>query len=382
MKHLLLLKYGEISLKGKNRAYFENRLVQNIQERLKDFSYILHRRQGRLYVECDDLRVISILQETFGLVEICPATKTSPDIDLIKQVALEEMRRYLGDRPSTFKVDTRRVNKQYPLDSMQISRMVGGYILRNMPNLRVDVHTPQTRLEIEVRDEVFMYLERYRAVGGMPYGTSSGTVLLLSGGIDSPVAAYQMARRGVIIHPLHFHASPYTSEESFEKVRELTRRIARFTGPLRLNSINLAEAQKMIRKETDERYFTILQRRLMTRLANRLARKLKAQSISTGENLAQVASQTMEGIRCTHAVSELPVFRPLISFDKEDIVIKAKKMGTYDVSILPYDDCCTIFLPKTVITKPRLEDVEQEESRLNMEEILEMTWKTWKREYV
>ncbi len=382
MNYLLLLKYGEISLKGKNRRHFENRLVENIRSRLRDFEFLLHRRQGRLYVECNDLQVIPILQETFGLVEICPARKSTLDFDDIKENAYLEMLRVIGDEERTFKVDTRRINKEYPLDSMQISRMVGGYLLRRMPNLRVDVHSPKYRLEIEVRDEVFMYLERYRAAGGMPYGTSSGSILLLSGGIDSPVAGYQMARRGVILHPLHFHAHPFTSEEAFEKVRELTRRLSRYIGPLRLNSINLAEAQQYIRRDSDERYFTLIQRRLMTRLANRLARQLKAQSLSTGENLAQVASQTMEGLRATHAVSELPIFRPLISFDKEDIVVRAKKMNTYEVSILPFDDCCTIFLPKTVVTKPRLEDIENEERHLDMDALVEMSWQTWKREYV
>lgn len=382
LNYLLLLKYGEISLKGKNRPYFENRLIDNIRSRLKDVDYVLHRRQGRLYIECNDLRIIPTLQDTFGLVEICPARKCAKDLQEIQAAALEEAREVIGDAHVSFKVDTRRIDKSYPHDSMQISRAVGTHLLKNMPNLHVDVHTPQHRLEIELRDDVYLYLRRYRAAGGMPYATSSGTVLLLSGGIDSPVAAYQMARRGVILHPLHFHAAPFTSEEAFEKVRELTRRIARFTGPLRLNSMNLAKAQQLIRRETDERYFTLIQRRLMTRLANRLAKKLRAQSISTGENLAQVASQTMEGLRSTHAVSELPVFRPLISFDKEDIVIKAKEMGTYDVSILPFDDCCTIFLPKTVITKPRLEDIEQEEAKLDMEQLIDMTWETYQREHV
>lgn len=382
MKYLLLLKYGEISLKGKNRKFFELRLMENIRARLEGRAYELIRKQGRLYVRCEDLSIIPILQDTFGLVEICPARTCSLDFEELKATALEEMRSLLPQHPVTFKVDTRRINKNFPIESLEVSRKIGAHLLRNLPSLSVDVHQPQFRLEIEIREEIYLYLRRYRAVGGMPYGTSSGSVLLLSGGIDSPVAAYQMARRGVILHPLHFHAMPFTSEEALEKVKELTRRIGRYTGALRLNTMNLTEAQQILRRSTDERYFTLLQRRLMTRLANRLARKLGAISLSTGENLAQVASQTMEGLRSTHSVSALPIFRPLISFDKEDIVTIAKRIGTYETSILPFEDCCTIFLPKSVITKPKLEDIEAQEALVNIEEIEEMVWSTWKRERV
>lgn len=378
---LLLLKYGEIALKGKNRRFFENVLLANIKERLKGYTFQILSEMGRIYVYYEDNNVPLILQDTFGLVEVCLCEKTPLILEALEEKVKEMLSEHeLSGR--TFKIETRRSNKNYPMTSPQINQHLGGMVLKAFPQLRVDVHHPDLLIEVEVRKEFYIYLERYRALGGMPYGTSGKGVVLMSGGIDSPVAAYQMARRGVKILPLHFHAQPFTSLESLEKVRKLVRRLKAYTGPLSFYHINLLESQQMIREHCDEKYFTILQRRLMTKLAAELARKQGAMALITGENLAQVASQTIEGINCTNAASDRPVFRPLISFDKEDIVKIAKRIGTYDISILPFEDACTVFLPSKVETRPTLGAVLREEEKMDNEELFHIAWKTLVKETV
>lgn len=380
--NLYLIKYGEITLKGKNRRYFENKLLQNIRSRIEPFGAEVEFYQGRIFVRSDDERIIPVLQDTFGLVEICPAIKLPLDMEELRRAAAEQMKQLTGDEPTTFKVETRRSNKGFALDSPAINRDIGGYLLRQLPNLTVDVHQPQIRLEIEVREQIYLYAGTYPAVRGIPYGTAGKSVVLMSGGIDSPVAAYQMARRGVEIVPLHFHAMPFTSEMALDKVRRLVKRLAYYTDWLYFYHLNLSQAQIEIRQTCDERYFTILQRRLMTRLATRLARERHALSLTTGENLAQVASQTMEGILCTNQATHLPVFRPLISLDKDDIVKQAKQLETFETSILPYEDCCTIFLPSQVATRPKLEDVLREEAKLGMDRLVDTTWDSLVREKI
>lgn len=262
------------------------------------------------------------------------------------------------------------------MTSPELSKYLGGFVLKNFPQLRVDVHNPDILVELEVRELFYVYIERHRALGGMPLGTAGKAVQLMSGGIDSPVAAYQMARRGVNILPLHFHAQPFTSHESLEKVRTLVRRLSYYMGDMNFYHINLLEVQQLIRENCDEKYFTILQRRLMTKLAVGLAKKEKALALVTGENLAQVASQTMEGINCTNDASDRPIFRPLISFDKEDIVKIAKEIGTFETSILPFADACTVFLPSRVETRPKLKDVLAEEDKLDQEGLYQLAWQT------
>lgn len=372
---LLLLKYGEIGLKGRNRRFFENQLIQNMKKRLEGFEYRLEIEMGRIYVHYDDPQIPLILKDTFGLVEVCLCEK----VPLIEELLEEKVIELLGKQDLTgksFKIEARRSNKGYPKTSPELNRHMGGVVLRAFPQLHVNVHEPDFLVEIEVRKDFYIYIERYKGLGGMPYGTSGKAVLLTSGGIDSPVAGYQMARRGVRILPLHFHAMPFTSLEALEKVKNLVRRLSYYTGPLPFYHINLLDSQRRLKECCDEKYFTLLQRRLMTRLATELARREGALSLITGENLAQVASQTMEGINCTNAVTDRPVFRPLISFDKEDIVKISKDIGTYETSILPYDDACTIFLPKKVVTRPRLRELEDEEAKVDLDLLFEEAWST------
>lgn len=371
--NLLLLKYGELGLKGKNRKFFEKRLLENIKTRLKNYEVKVESFVGRIYVYYEDPQVPFILRDTFGLVEVCFCEKTPLSLEGLKEKIATMLSSY-DLQGKTFKIEARRSNKGFSMTSPELNHYLGSFVLKNFPQLKVDVHSPQILVEVEVREEFYIYIERLRAVGGLPQGTAGKAIELMSGGIDSPVAAYQMARRGVNIIPLHFHAQPFTSLEALEKVRNLVKRLSYYMGPMKFYHINLLEAQQMIRENCSEKYFTILQRRLMTRLALRLAIKEKALALVTGENLAQVASQTMEGINCTNAVSDRPIYRPLISFDKEDIVKIAKEIGTFETSILPYDDACTIFLPSKVETRPRLSAVEEEEKKLDYEALMDIAW--------
>lgn len=372
---LLLLKYGEIALKGKNRRFFENQLLTNIKDRLQNYDYKLENIKGRIYVHYKDPRVPLILKDTFGLVEVCLCERVELDLTLLEKMVFTMLSAYdLKDK--SFKIESRRSNKSYPMTSPELSKYLGGFVLKNFPQLRVDVHNPDILVELEVRELFYVYIERHKALGGMPLGTAGKAIQLMSGGIDSPVAAYQMARRGVNILPLHFHAQPFTSHESLEKVRTLVRRLSYYMGDMNFYHINLLEVQQLIRENCDEKYFTILQRRLMTKLAVGLAKKEKALALVTGENLAQVASQTMEGINCTNDASDRPIFRPLISFDKEDIVKIAKEIGTFETSILPFADACTVFLPSRVETRPKLKDVLAEEDKLDQEGLYRLAWQT------
>lgn len=378
---LLLLKYGEIALKGRNRRFFEHHLVDNMHKRLAGYDYSMEVEMGRIYVHYQDPQIPFLLKDTFGLVEVCLCEKVSLDEGELEKKIIE----LLGEQElegKSFKIATRRSNKSYKRTSPEMNQLLGGLVLKAFPQLYVDVHQPDYLLEVEIRKSFYLYLERYPGLGGMPYGTAGRGVLLMSGGIDSPVAGYQMARRGVRLLPLHFHAMPFTSLEALEKVKTLVKKLSYYTGNLPFYHINLLESQKMLRDHCDEKYFTILQRRLMTRLATELAKKEGALSLITGENLAQVASQTMEGIHCTNAVTDRPIFRPLISFDKEDIVKISKKIDTYETSILPFDDACTIFLPKKVATRPHLYEVEEEETKVNLDLLFSKAWSTLVKEEI
>lgn len=378
---LLLLKYGEIALKGRNRRFFENHLLDNIRKRLEGRDYKLEMEMGRIYVHYDDPQIPHLLKDTFGLVEVCLCERVPLDEEELEKKVVELLSREELQGKS-FKIETKRSNKSYTKTSPEMNRHMGGVVLRAFPELHVDVHNPDYLIEIEIRKDFYLYLERYKGLGGMPYGTAGKGVLLMSGGIDSPVAGYQMARRGVRILPLHFHAMPFTSLEALEKVKNLVRRLSYYTGPLPFYHINLLSSQRLLKEYCDEKYFTLLQRRLMTRLATELARREGALSLITGENLAQVASQTMEGINCTNAVTDHPIFRPLISFDKEDIVKISKKIETYETSILPFDDACTIFLPKKVVTRPRLSELVVEEEKIDLELLFHEAWSTLVKEEI
>ncbi len=375
MDKLAILKYSEIALKKKNRFMFENILIQNIEKRLENYEYEIEKSYGRLYLNYNDDRVVQIMRDTFGLIGVSVCTKVELDIDLLREKIVSSLKEntYLG---KTFKVVTKRTNKNFHLDSLEINSFIGGEILEEIPSLSVDIKDPDFYVYIEVRKSFYFYFDTLKALGGLPYGSSGKTLMLMSGGIDSPVAAYLMAKRGVKVSAIHFHAEPFTSVEAKNKVKKLVEKLEYYTGDMKLYGANLAEAQSIIKKNTEDRFFTVLQRRLMLRTANKLARDINAKSITTGENLSQVASQTMEAIHCTNSVSRIPIFRPLIAYDKNDIIDISKKIDTFDTSILPFEDCCTLFLPKKVTTRPKLEDIIKQEENLDIENLVNKVYST------
>lgn len=378
MESLILVKYGEIALKGLNRHIFEKRLVDNIKGALWGLrGYKVSKENGRMYVACqqDNLEeVIERVSKVFGLVAICPVTVVEKDLEAIKTAALEALQSLHDETGfATFKVESRRSDKSFELTSPELSRQVGGYLLANLTDdgVSVDVHQPEVTLSVEVREKAYVYCREIPCFGGMPYGTSGKAALLLSGGIDSPVAGWMMAKRGVELIAVHFHSYPFTSDRAKEKVMDLGRILTGYTGKLKIFNVNLLEIQQAVGANCPEGEMTILSRRFMMTIAERIARREGAQALITGENIAQVASQTMEGLTATNDAVDMPVFRPLIAWDKNDIIAVAKKIGTFETSILPFEDCCTVFLPKKVTTRPKLDDVIQSESLLDKEGLIQ-----------
>ena len=378
MYKAFLVKYGEIAIKGKNRYLFEDALVRQIKFALRevDGSFAVTKEQGRIYVEADGEYdfdgTVDALKRVFGIVEFCPVViRENDDIEEIKKAAVEFWREVYGDRETTFKVHTRRGKKSYPMTSMEISAEVGEALLDNFENLKVDVHEPELMLELEVRERVFIYADRITGPCGMPVGTAGRAMLLLSGGIDSPVAGYMVAKRGVQIEATYFHAPPYTSERAKQKVVDLARIVARYAGPIKLHIVNFTDIQMYIYEKCKHEELTIIMRRYMMRIAEHFAKESDCLGLITGESIGQVASQTMKSLMCTNAVCTLPVYRPLVAFDKQDIVDLSEKIGTYETSILPYEDCCTIFVAKHPVTKPNVNVIERSEKHLS-EKIDEM----------
>ena len=373
LEKIIIVKYGEIALKGKNRYFFENPLISNIKSKLKKFNIVVSKTHGRIYIENigENIdKIIELLKEVFGIVEISIGVKTPLDMELLGKTALGLMNEILKD------VETRRSNKGFELKSPEISKKIGGIIFNEIDLLSVDVHNPDIVLNIEVREKMYIYAKRIPCIGGMPYKSASKGILLLSGGIDSPVAGYLMARRGVEIEAVHFHSFPFTSERAKEKVIELSNKLARFTGHIRIHSINILEIQTEIDKHCPARQSVILLRRFMMRLAEKVAKEVSGKSLITGESMAQVASQTMESLAVTNATVQMPIFRPLIAMDKIDIIKVAQEIDTYETSILPFEDCCTVFLPEKVVTRPRLEDIEASEMLVEVDELVEKVYKT------
>jgi len=374
MTTLFLIRYGEIALKGKNRAFFEKTLLQNIKKALRDLAPCrIYRTHGRHFVEVtegDATAVAKRLQEIFGIVSISPVAVADLSLEAIKAAALEEFAKVA--RPGIrFKVNTKRANKQFPLNSMEVSAKVGAHLLKNLSGLVVDVHEPEAVLDLEIREEkAFIYTERLPGLGGLPVGVAGKGMLLLSGGIDSPVAGYLALKRGVTLEALHFHSPPFTSERAKEKVIDLCRRLAYYGGKINLHLVHFTEVQKELRLKTPERLMVTLMRRLMFRIAQRLAEKRGALALITGESLGQVASQTMESMNVIERVTYLPVLRPLIGMDKHEIMALAQKIETYPISIRPYEDCCTLFLPDFPATRPRLQQVEEAEKALDIEALV------------
>ncbi|MDI3311442.1 MAG: tRNA uracil 4-sulfurtransferase ThiI [Thermoanaerobacterium sp.] len=367
---VILIKYGELALKGDNRAFFENKLVRNIKEALKNFDVIkVEKTHGRIYVETDKnvKEAIEKLKKVFGIVGITIAKKVELDLNAIYDSAIEIMKNH-SDK--SFKVETRRPNKSFPYESIELSRMIGSEILKNIDGVHVDVHNPDVVLNVEIREKAYLYSDTVDGIGGMPLGTNGKAVVLLSGGIDSPVAAWMMMKRGVEIEAVYFHSPPYTQERAKDKVIDLCKKLSEYGQDIYLHVVNFTDFQLAIYDKCPAKLTTIIMRRMMMRVAENIAVKYGAKALITGESLGQVASQTIESLYCTNAVTHMPVFRPLIGMDKSEIVEISKKIGTYDISIRPYEDCCTIFVPKHPIIKPDLDEVVQGEKELDYEQFI------------
>lgn len=373
MNNLILVKYAsEIFLKGLNKNKFERRLKENIKKKLEGINHEIITDQNRWFIKADDLdEVINRVKKVFGVKELCLVTQVERNLYDIKREALRKIRE---SKTKSFKVETKRANKKFDMNSMEVSREVGGYILSELNGeIEVDIHNPGCRVYIEIREKAYIFTDKdkIKAVGGMPYGMNGSTMVMLSGGIDSPVAAYLMARRGVETHCIYYHSHPYTSERAKDKVKELARIVGSYTEKITLYVVPFTEIQMDIIEKCREDELTIIMRRFMMRVACELSKRKNIQSITTGESIGQVASQTMEGLMASNDVSDRPVFRPLIAMDKEDIMDIAREIGTYDTSILPYEDCCTIFVPKHPKTKPRIKDLVRGEKKLNIEALVD-----------
>ena len=379
--HSFLIKYGEIGIKGKNRYMFEDALVRQIRYALKDVDgeFLVHKCHGRVYVDCsgeyDFEGAAESLQKVFGIVGICPVVrKPVQEIGELRKDIVAYVGQMYPEGNRTFKVEARRANKRYPLNSMEINCELGEAVLEACPEMRVDVHNPDVRLNVEIREEVYIYSEIIPGPGGMPVGTNGSAMLLLSGGIDSPVAGYMIAKRGVEIEAVYFHAPPYTSERAREKVVDLARLVSAYAGPIKLHIVNFTDIQLYIYEKCPHDELTIIMRRYMMRIAEHFAKKDGCLGLITGESIGQVASQTMQSLAATNAVCTLPVYRPLIGFDKKEIVEISEKIDTYEVSIQPYEDCCTIFVAKHPVTKPNVERIAK--SELNLTEKIDEMVKT------
>ena len=369
--HSFLIKYGEIGIKGKNRYMFEDALVRQIRFALRgvDGNFLVHKCHGRVYVDCegeyDYEETVESLKRVFGIVGICPVVRVAvAEIGQLKKDVVSYMEQMYPDRNLTFKVEARRANKRYPMNSMEINCELGEAILDAFPETKVDVHNPDVKLNVEIREEVYIYSEIIPGPGGMPVGTNGSAMLLLSGGIDSPVAGYMIAKRGVEIEAVYFHAPPYTSERAKEKVVDLARLVSKYAGPIKLHVVNFTDIQLYIYEKCPHEELTIIMRRYMMRIAEQFAVKDGCLGLITGESIGQVASQTMQSLAATNAVCTLPVYRPLIGFDKREIVEISEKIDTYEVSIQPFEDCCTIFVAKHPVTKPSVERMEKSEQNL------------------
>ena len=366
-----LIKYAEIGIKGKNRFMFENALRDQIKYSLAQLEghYEVSKEQGRIFIECPDdydyEETVEALQRVFGISSICP-------VAVIEDATWDNLTEKVGDyvdteypdKNFTFKVDAKRADKSYPYTSPEICIEMGAYLLKRFPEMKVDVHKPSVMFTVEIRNKAYVYSKNIPGPGGMPVGTNGRAMLLLSGGIDSPVAGYMVSKRGVKLSATYFHAPPYTSDRAKQKVVDLAKLVSRYSGPIDLHVVNFTDIQLYIYEKCPHDELTIIMRRYMMKIAEELAEKDGCLSIVTGESIGQVASQTMQSLYCTNAVCTMPVFRPLIGFDKQEIVEVSEKIGTYETSILPFEDCCTIFVAKHPVTKPVLKNIEHSELNL------------------
>lgn len=376
MKKVMALSLGELVLKGKNRYKFVNKLISTIKRNLRNLDHgKIYQNMGKVYVEVvtdNEEKMINRLKHVFGIVYIAPCYVVETDKEKIEEAVIKIVDETLKKNPSykTFKVKTNRGDKSFPLNSMEISAKIGGVILKNF-DLRVDVHEPDFFVYCDLKKDTYIYVDKIKAHGGLPSGTNGRGLLLLSGGIDSPVAGFLMAKRGVLVDCLHFHSYPFTSERGEEKVKKLAEDISSFSGELTFYSVNILDIQKEININCPEDEMTIISRRFMMRIADKIARDNGYDCIITGENLGQVASQTIDGLKVTNDITDKLVFRPLIGMDKVNIIDIAKDIDTYETSILPFEDCCTVFLPKHPLLTPSVEGIEKSEEPLDCESLVE-----------
>ena len=377
---ILIVRCGEVALKGMNKPYFERMLAERIHKRLKAAGYgkaSVKRHEGLIFVrfdrEWDTVQLAGEISKVFGVASISPAVESESNMDAIGVEAVSFMEKLCEERcVRTFKVEAKRADKQFPIKSPDIARQIGGYVLKGLKVLKVDVHNPDVRLFVDVRhDKSYIYADKIAGFGGLPLGTNGKGLVLLSGGIDSPVAAWMMAKRGMMIEAVHFHSYPYTSPRAQEKVEDLAKIVASYCGSFKMHVINILPIQEQIVKNCPEAETTIHVRRFMMRIAEKIAERNSAMMLITGENLGQVASQTAEALVVTDNCVKMPVMRPLIAMDKIDIIAKAQEIGTFETSIEPYEDCCTVFLPKHPTTKPQLDKIEISDSKLDIDALVE-----------
>ena len=381
MYKAFLIKYGEIGVKGKNRYLFEDALVRQIRYALKktDGEFEVTKENGRIYAtavsDFDFDEAVEALKTVFGIIGICPVVQIEDNgFDDLADTVIKYFDSAYPDKHFSFKVNARRARKNYPMDSMEINMEMGGRLLDAFPELSVDVHNPDVLLQIEIRNKINIYSTEIPGPGGMPVGTAGKAMLLLSGGIDSPVAGYMVAKRGVELEATYFHAPPYTSERAKQNVIDLAKLVAKYSGPITLNVVNFTDIQLAIYEKCPHDELTIIMRRYMMRIAEELGKESGCLGLVTGESIGQVASQTMHSLYCTNEVCTMPVFRPVIGFDKQEIIDLSEKIGTYETSIQPFEDCCTIFVAKHPVTKPNLNIIQRDEH--NLDDCIDELFKT------
>ncbi|KSU83642.1 thiamine biosynthesis protein ThiI [Fictibacillus enclensis] len=372
----IVIRFGELSLKGKNRRHFESQLRETVRKKLSPFTNaVVLKSYDRILVEIngeDHEKMVAKLQEVFGIHAISLAIRAENELESIKEAALATFLKN-GQGPKTFKVSARRSNKHFPVGSMELNREVGGHILKNTENVSVDVHHPDIDVKVEVKDNgTFISCETYPGAGGLPIGVGGKALLMLSGGIDSPVAGYLTMKRGVRLEAVHFHSPPFTSERARQKAEDLMQELTRYGGKLKLHIVHFTKIQQLIKEKIPASYSMTIMRRMMLRIAERIAEERNAMAIANGENLGQVASQTMYSMHTINEVTNLPIIRPVVTMDKLEIIDISQKIGTYDISIRPYEDCCTIFVPAAPKTKPKREKANRFEQALeNMDELIQ-----------
>ena len=388
MQWLLAVSFGEIFLKGRNRNVFYKTAINNIKRNIKEIGYDdMYSESSKLYIKADrnDFdKLTEEIKKVFGIIYISEVVKCEKTLEDISETSKGMIKYYEKEKDLTFKVESKRTDKSFPLTSPELNANIGGDILKEYNNLKVDIHNPDFTVFIDVKSSAYIYIKRTRGLGGLPLGSSGDGLLLLSGGIDSPVAGFMMAKRGMNINAIHFHSYPFTSKRAHLKAMDLAKILSKYTGKMTIYSINLAEIYKAISKNCPRRETTILSRRFMMRIASKISEKYEYQALITGESLGQVASQTIESMSVINESSKYPILRPLIAMDKKDIIEISEKIGSYEKAIEPYDDCCSIFAPDSPVTKPKLKYIEKSEENLDIEsledeainnmEIIEIAW--------